>query len=91
MPHLDDPAALGVIGADIKALSDLAEALDAKIEFVLDAMLGLLALDQNQIMMVLSLTAVMFLPATLISSIFGMNFETMPGLTWHHGFFAAGS
>lgn len=87
VPHLDDPGAIAVLGADIKALAELAEALDAKIEFVLDAMLGLLAIDQNQIMMALSLIAAMFLPATLISSIFGMNFQQMPGLSWHFGFF----
>lgn len=86
-PQMDDRTAISAIGADVHALSELAEALDDKIDFLLDAMLGLIALDQNQIMMVLSLTAAMFLPATLISSIFGMNFTQMPGLTWHHGFF----
>ncbi len=85
-PQIEDRSAINAIGSDIHALSELAEALDAKIDFLLDAMLGLIALDQNQIMMVLSLTAAMFLPATLISSIFGMNFASMPGLTWHHGF-----
>ena len=85
-PQMEDRTAISAIGADLRALSEFAEALDGKIDFLLDAMLGLITLDQNQIMMVLSLTAAMFLPATLISSIFGMNFTQMPGLSWHHGF-----
>ncbi|MEO1102840.1 MAG: CorA family divalent cation transporter, partial [Pseudomonadota bacterium] len=86
-PHLDNRNAMKALSADIHALSEFAEALDTKIEFLLDAMLGMITLDQNQIMMVLSLIAAMFLPATLISSIFGMNFASMPVLQWHHGFF----
>ncbi|MEM6762993.1 MAG: CorA family divalent cation transporter, partial [Pseudomonadota bacterium] len=86
-PHENDRAPITALGADIRALSDFAIALDAKIEFLLNAMIGLIALNQNKITLVLSLTAAMFLPATLISSIFGMNFVDMPGLTWHHGFF----
>lgn len=85
-PQLEDQNATASLSGDIHALSEFAETLDAKIEFLLDAMLGLIALDQNQIMMMLSLMAAMFLPATLISSIFGMNFAQMPGLTWNHGF-----
>ncbi|WMS43617.1 CorA family divalent cation transporter [Acuticoccus sp. MNP-M23] len=85
-PDLDDRNAINVLGSDIDAINQLANALDGKVDFLLNALLGLITLDQNQIMMVLSLIAAMFLPATLISSIFGMNFVDMPGLSWHHGF-----
>lgn len=85
MPHAR-PHGTGGLHADVHALAEFAEAVDSKIDFLLNAMLGMIAVDQNQIMMVLSLTAAMFLPATLISSIFGMNFASMPGLSWHHGF-----
>ncbi|MEM0906941.1 MAG: CorA family divalent cation transporter [Pseudomonadota bacterium] len=86
-PHLDNRSGTLALGADIKALSELAGALDDKVDFILNAMLGIIALDQNKITMVLSMMAAMFLPPTLISSIFGMNFVSMPGLSWHHGFF----
>jgi len=85
-PHLDDRNAIAILGSDIDAITNLANALDGKVDFLLNALLGVITLDQNQIMMVLSLIAAMFLPATLISSIFGMNFVDMPGLSWHHGF-----
>ena len=86
VPHLSGRRGDLALRADVRALSEFADAVDSKIDFLLNAMLGMIALDQNQIMMVLSLTAAMFLPATLISSIFGMNFAVMPGLSWHHGF-----
>ncbi|MEM9221022.1 MAG: CorA family divalent cation transporter [Pseudomonadota bacterium] len=86
-PHLDNESAVAALRADVRALAEFAEALDAKIEFLMDAMLGMITLDQNEIMMLLSVVAAMFLPATLIASIFGMNFPAMPVLKWHHGFF----
>ncbi len=86
-PDLEDLNAISVLGSDIDALRHLSNALDGKVDFLLNALLGLITLDQNQIMMVMSLIAAMFLPATLIASIFGMNFVDMPGLSWHHGFF----
>lgn len=81
-----DNTAIATMVEDLRSLSEFAEALDGKVEFLLDAMLGLIDLDQNQIMKIISMLAAMFLPATLISSIFGMNFRYMPELAWHHGF-----
>lgn len=73
---------------DVSALLDHAASLDAKIGFLLDAVLGLVSLDQNDIMKMLSVTAAIFMPPTLISSVYGMNFEVMPDLSWHWGFYA---
>ncbi|MEM6762883.1 MAG: CorA family divalent cation transporter [Pseudomonadota bacterium] len=82
-----DRAELVAFHIDVDALSSRAEALNEKVHFLLSAMLGVIGHDQNQITMVLSLIAALFLPATLIAAIFGMNFSDMPGLKWHHGFF----
>lgn len=79
---------LSVLLRDVNALLDHAASLDAKIGFLLDAVLGLVSLDQNDVMKMLSVTAAIFMPPTLISSIYGMNFEVMPDLSWHWGFYA---
>ncbi len=53
---------------------------DSKIQFLLDAVLGLINLQQNNIIKIFSVAAVMFLPPTLVASIYGMNFHHMPEL-----------
>ena len=57
-----------------------------KVNFLLDAALGTINIEQNQIIKVFTVAAVMFLPPTLIASIYGMNFRNMPELTWQFGY-----
>ena len=57
-------------------LTDQATFLSNKINFLLDATLGLINLQQNQIIKIFSVAAVVFLPPTLVASIYGMNFST---------------
>jgi magnesium transporter len=54
-----------------------------------DAALGLINLDQNRIIKVFSIAAVLFLPPTLVGTIYGMNFQDMPELQWHYGYAVA--
>ncbi len=76
---------------DAAALSDHAAFLSNKINFLLDATLGLINLEQNQIIKIFSVAAVVFLPPTLVASIYGMNFDFMPELSWPLGYpFAIG-
>jgi magnesium transporter len=65
---------------DVQSLSDHASFLGNKIQFLLDAVLGLINLEQNNIIKIFSVAAVMFLPPTLVASIYGMNFHLMPEL-----------
>jgi magnesium transporter len=65
---------------DVQSLSDHASFLGNKIQFLLDAVLGLINLEQNNIIKIFSVAAVMFLPPTLVASIYGMNFQLMPEL-----------
>ena len=65
---------------DVQSLSDHASFLNTKIQFLLDAVLGLINLEQNNIIKIFSVAAVMFLPPTLVASIYGMNFHLMPEL-----------
>ncbi len=74
------------ISRDLKSLIEHAVAVDAKINFLLDATLGLVGLDQNAIIKIFSVMAVVFMPPTLIASIYGMNFEHMPELSWDYGY-----
>ena len=74
---------------DVQSLTDHASYLSSKITFVLDAMLGVVNLEQNNIIKLFSVMAVVLMPPTLIASIYGMNFRAMPELEWPHGYPAA--
>ncbi len=72
--------------ADLKALLDHSVFLNDNLTFLLDASLGLISLEQNAVMKVFSVFAVIFMPPTLIAGIYGMNFEGMPELGWAYGY-----
>jgi magnesium transporter len=71
---------------DVHSLSDYATYLDNKITFLLDAMVGLVTIEQNNIIKIFSVAAVGLMPPTLIASIYGMNFKRMPELEWSYGY-----
>jgi magnesium transporter len=71
---------------DVASLTDHASYLASKITFVLDALLGVVNLEQNNIIKLFSVMAVVLMPPTLIASIYGMNFKEMPELEWTHGY-----
>lgn len=77
--------------ADFGSLSDHASFLSSKIGFLLDATLGMINNEQNAIIKILSVAALVFLPPTLVAGVYGMNFEVMPELKWAQGYpFALG-
>ncbi|AGH39348.1 transport protein [Bibersteinia trehalosi USDA-ARS-USMARC-188] len=71
---------------DVESLQPHNESLFQKVNFLMQAAMGFINIEQNRIMKVFSLVSVMFLPATLISSIYGMNFEFMPELGFKFGY-----
>ena len=71
---------------DVQSLSDHATYLSNKIQFLLDAMVGVVNLQQNNIIKIFSVVAVVLMPPTLIASIYGMNFRHMPELEWTYGY-----
>ena len=77
---------LKVLQRDIQSLTDHATFLSAKISFLLDAVLGMISIEQNGIIKIFSVAAVVFLPPTLVASIYGMNFKHMPELDWTLGY-----
>jgi magnesium transporter len=82
----DVRAQLQSMQRDIHSLSDHASYLTNKITFLLDAMLGVVQIEQNNIIKTFSVAAVALMPPTLIASIYGMNFKHMPELEWLHGY-----
>jgi magnesium transporter len=79
------------LGRDTRFLSEHAGSLSQKLTFLLDATLGMISIQQNGIIKIFSVAAVVFLPPTLIASIYGMNFDVMPELDWVAGYpFALG-
>ncbi len=74
------------VSRDVNSLSEYASFLSNKINFMLDAVLGLINIEQNDIVKVFTIMSVVFLPPTLIASIFGMNFKYMPLLDEPWGF-----
>lgn len=74
------------IGRDIDALMSHTTFLFDKINFLMGSTHGFINIEQNQIIKIFSIAAVVFLPPTVIASIYGMNFHNMPELEWHYGF-----
>jgi magnesium transporter len=77
---------LATLNRDVKSLLDHDAYLTSKIQFLLDSNLGLINIQQNAIIKIFSVAAVIFLPPTLVASIYGMNFEHIPELKWMYGY-----
>jgi magnesium transporter len=85
-PLADAPARLGAIRGDITSLNDYQAHLASKVQFLLDATLGFISIQQNDIVKTLTVVSVVGVPPVLIAGIYGMNFRVMPELTWHLGY-----
>ena len=89
--HKDVRLQLQAMQRDVLQLSDHSTYLNSKIQFLLDAMLGVVTIEQNNIIKIFSIAAVALMPPTLIASIYGMNFKHIPELEWLWGYpFALG-
>lgn len=76
---------------DIESLDGHTSFLFEKINFLMDATVGFININQNKIIKIFSVASVAFLPPTLIASIYGMNFRILPELAWDFGYpFALG-
>ncbi len=83
---MDTKVRLAIMMKDLSSLSDYASFISNKVNFLLDATLGMVSIEQNNIIKIFSVAAVIFLPPTLIASIYGMNFHHMPELYWYIGY-----
>lgn len=71
---------------DIETLMSHTGFVFEKVNFLMDSAQGFINIQQNQIIKIFSIAAVVFLPPTLVASIYGMNFEHMPELAWEWGY-----
>ncbi|SMC27111.1 magnesium transporter [Andreprevotia lacus DSM 23236] len=71
---------------DLESLNNHTGFLFDKINFLMDAVMGLINLSQNKIIKIFSIASVVFLPPTMIASVYGMNFGVMPELKWELGY-----
>lgn len=67
---------------DVNSLINHADFSFQRLDYIQDSALGLINIEQNEIVKIFSIAAVIFLPATLIASIYGMNFKAIPELEW---------
>jgi magnesium transporter len=71
---------------DIDSLDSHTAFLFDKINFLMDATVGFININQNKIIKIFSVASVALLPPTLIASVYGMNFQFMPELQWSFGY-----
>ncbi len=74
---------------DVDSLTPHTNYLFEKVNFLMEASAGIINVEQNKIIKVMTLASVVFLPPTLIASLYGMNFQMMPELQWEWGYPAA--
>lgn len=71
---------------DITGLTDHGTFLTGRVNFLLDATLGMISIAQNSVFRVLSIASLIFMPPTLVAGIYGMNFKLIPELDWQWGY-----
>ncbi|MFA6036972.1 MAG: magnesium transporter CorA family protein [Legionellales bacterium] len=84
--NLNIQSELTILLNDTKSLTEHVNFISNKVKFLFDATLGMISIEQNNIIRIFTIAAVILLPPTLIASIYGMNFQFMPELKWHLGY-----
>jgi magnesium transporter len=79
-------ARLKMAGSDVQSLNDYEVHLTDKLQFLLDAALGFINTEQNDLFKVLTIASVVGIPPTFVASMYGMNFHNMPELSWAFGY-----
>jgi magnesium transporter len=79
-------ARLTAVRQDVESLNQFEEHLSGKVQFLLDAILGFINIEQNDVFKVLTIVSVVGIPPTLIASLYGMNFHNMPEYNWAWGY-----
>jgi magnesium transporter len=82
----DVTARLQSVSSDIASLVQFSEGLVSRIQLLQDAATGIINIDQNDVMKVLTIASVVGIPPVLVVGIYGMNFKNMPELDWSWGY-----
>lgn len=86
---LENAPRLRIIIKDINSLIEHASFNFARLEYLQNSFLGLINIEQNKVIKIFTVASLVFMPPTLIASIYGMNFRGMPELSWGIGYPAA--
>ena len=82
----DDKSELPIMLKDIRSLIDHTNFNFERLDYLQNIFVGLLSVEQNKVIKIFTIVNVIFLPPTLVASIYGMNFEIMPELSWDYGY-----
>ena len=82
----DAKAKMSILIKDINSLFEHIRFSFERLEYMQDTFLGLVNIQQNKIIKIFTIVSVIFMPPTLIASIYGMNFKTMPELDWRYSY-----
>jgi magnesium transporter len=77
---------LDAVSKDVASLSDYESRLSDKIQLLLDAVLGFINIQQNDLFKILTIVSVVGVPPTILVGVWGMNFKVMPELSWTLGY-----
>lgn len=83
----DPKIKLSIVIKDINSLFEHTRFSFDRLEYLQDTFLGLINIQQNKIIKIFTIISVVFLPPTLVASMYGMNFDFMPELHWRYGYF----
>ena len=83
---IDDKHEIPVMLKDIKSLIDHTNFNFERLDYLQNIFIGILSIEQNKVIKIFTIVNVLFLPPTLIASIYGMNFDFMPELHWEYGY-----
>ena len=83
---LDDKSELPIMLKDIRSLIDHTNFNFERLDYLQNIFIGLLSIEQNKVIKIFTIVNVIFLPPTLIASIYGMNFDFMPELHFEYGY-----
>ena len=83
---VDDKHEIPVMLKDIKSLIDHTNFNFERLDYLQNIFIGILSIEQNKVIKIFTIVNVIFLPPTLIASIYGMNFDFIPELHWEYGY-----
>lgn len=83
---IDDKQELPIMLKDIKSLIEHTNFNFERLDYLQNIFIGILNIEQNKVIKIFTIVNVIFLPPTLIASIYGMNFEVLPELHWEYGY-----
>lgn len=77
---------LKILVKDINSMLEFSAFVFKRLEYLQNTLMGLITIEQNKAIKIFTIVSVVFMPPTLIASVYGMNFKFIPELNWHFGY-----